>query len=68
VAVVKLLAGAFVAYVLTRAAFIFLGWIVAVVVLGLAAVVVICWRQQQQRVVAVGLVAGTGLSLLALAV
>lgn len=66
-AVVKLLAGAFVAYVLTRAAFIFLGWIVAVVVLGLAAVAVICWRQQQ-RVVAVGLVAGTGLSLLALAV
>jgi hypothetical protein len=66
VAPVKLLAGGLIASVLTRAAFIFLGWIVAIVVLGLAAAAVIC-RRQEQRVVAVGLVAGTGLSRVALA-
>ena len=64
-AVVKLLAGAFLAYVLIRAAFILLGWVVAILVLGLAAAAVVCWRQEQ-RAAAVGLIAGTGLSLVAL--
>jgi hypothetical protein len=64
-ALVKLLAGAFVAYVLTRAGWIFLDWIVVIVVLGLAAAAVICWRQWQ-RMLAVGLIAGTALSLVAL--
>jgi hypothetical protein len=64
-AVAKVLAAAFVAYLLTRAGWIFLDWIVVIVVLGLAAAAVICWRQRQ-RMLAIGLVAGLALSLVAL--
>jgi hypothetical protein len=65
VAALKLVAGALVAYVLTRAAFIFLDWVVAVVVVALAIAAALAWRRGE-RPLAVGVVAGTALSLIAL--
>ena len=61
----KLVAGALVAYVLTRAAFIFLDWVVAAVVVALAVAAALAW-QRGERPLAAGVVTGTALSLIAL--
>ena len=65
--VLKLLAAAAVAYVATRAAWIFLGWIGAVVIVALL-VVAYAAAQRGEREISFGLAAGAVVSAIALTI